>query len=637
MDAAQVRIISRMERAVGKLEGMGRWRDARIMENAVVQAVERGNFDYVKSLELSRHVPVTINEFVESPEFLGRMLSVWPALREDLRHLHPDHMTGAGPVKTEAILGGATGWGKSVLLQISIMYVAYFLSCFRTPQRLFKNLSSYTPIVLMLQSVREDVTKRVLYNPIREMFTSMPFAQRHIRWDKYKEAALILEGGIEIVPALANIQSMLGAAVIAGALDEVNFMTVVESSKRVAGPRGEGGKYDQAEQVYKALARRRVSRFLTDGPNPGGIYLSSSAHYVGDFLDRRIREVRERGWDNEHVYVVERAQYETRPEGTYSGVTFRFLVGTDEYPPRVLEDDEQVERGRVVRVPVEYLEFFLTDPYGAQRDILGIASSAISRFIPNVQVIMDAVLAFKEAGGRSYIAKPNVHLATDGMPRIAEDSLPADRDAKRFVHVDLALTGDRCGIAIAKVVDYVDVLSDAGAVERLPVIEVEAAVSLEPSATREIDIAEVRRWIIALKEIHGLNIYQVTYDGFQSRESIQSLVRRGMRSGQVSMDKTTEPYDVLKRALQEHRVRMVDNDLARHELATLEKHVKGARVIIDHPPNGSKDIADAIAGAVFSATRSRMVRSALLRGDKAGSGRPTVRKRPQARRRTSRR
>ncbi len=96
-------------------------------------------------------------------------------------------------------------------------------------------------------------------------------------------------------------------------MDEVNFMVLVENSRRILGPRGQGGKYDQAEQVYRNLSRRRKSRFTTRGFSIGCLCILSSTRYVGDFLDRRIAEVDRLGEEN--VVVVRHKQYEVRPSG----------------------------------------------------------------------------------------------------------------------------------------------------------------------------------------------------------------------------------------------------------------------------------------------------------------------------------
>ena len=52
---------------------------------------------------------------------------------------------------------------------------------------------------------------------------------------------------------------------------------------------------------------------------------------------------------------------------------------------------------------------------------------------------------------------------------------------------------------------------------------------------------------------------------------------------------------------------MVDSDTLRMELCQLE--FRADKNKIDHPPKGSKDVADAVCGAVFAASQHRSTRS----------------------------
>ena len=172
-----------------------------------------------------------------------------------------------------------------------------------------------------MQSVSPQVTDRVIYRPFREMFLGMPYAKKHLKWSEKKEQTLELEGGISVRPALANVQAMVGQAVIGGILDEVNFMDIVEESTRIPGPRGLGGRYDQAQETFSNLSRRRKSRFATQGVSIGCLSILSSTRYRDDFLDRRMAEAQRLKEPN--VFISRRKQYEVVPKGRYTGETFR--------------------------------------------------------------------------------------------------------------------------------------------------------------------------------------------------------------------------------------------------------------------------------------------------------------------------
>jgi hypothetical protein len=308
-----------------------------------------------------------------------------------------------------------------------------------------------------------------------------------------------------------------------------------------------------------------------------------------------------------------------QPPEKYDGRTFRVLAGSETYPTKILKDTDvsgvnYPENGSVLDVPIEFWEEFRGDPDNALRDVCGIATDSIHPFIGQRHKIVEAIVRGRQRKLKSWVEKQNVELDVDGMPQIVDANLPDDRHEPRFVHIDLSKTADRCGIAIAKINGFVndvqtedDGATNQGHVEQVPHVTLEAAITIQPSLQNELDIAAVRNWVMLLKSFYGFNIYMVSYDGFQSAESIQALRKAGIRSQVTSMDRTTEPYTDLRRLFYEDRIDMVDNEMARVELANLEMNEKTGKV--DHPPKGSKDVSDAIAGACHRAIRSRAARN----------------------------
>ena len=82
------------------------------------------------------HYPVTISEFIESPEYLNDT-SVYPANMETLEQLNNPDGLRIGSCYTEAVIAGAIGVGKSTIAILSLLYQIYVLSCLRSPQGLF--------------------------------------------------------------------------------------------------------------------------------------------------------------------------------------------------------------------------------------------------------------------------------------------------------------------------------------------------------------------------------------------------------------------------------------------------------------------------------------------------------------------
>jgi hypothetical protein len=624
----------RAEQSYARARAEGGERLAKIWSYTTHQLIERDNpIPFTSNLLLAR-VPVTIEEFVESPDFLGNTVHVWPTLMADLSAMNPDVLAGEEPVH-EAYLGGAAGIGKSMMALITTLYQVYRLTCFRDPHRLY-GLDPQTRFVFPLQSVSPEVTRRVLYEPLRDMFEAMPYAERNLRWNKHKRSALELEGGIHVVPAPANVEHLLGQAIPGAVLDEVNFLRIVERSKRVPGPRGLGGYYDQAEELYRELSQRRRSRFAGNGVSIGCIVVSSSARYQNDFLDRRIQEVEATGAQN--VVITRHKRYDIVPQDRYCGETFRLLVGTERYPTRILREDESAPEGATVEhVPIEHEDEFRRDPEFALRAIVGVAVDSITPFISEREKIVEAVEHGEARGLEHWVDKPDVVLERDGLPRWSDAAIPDDRDAARFVHIDLSRTRNACGIAVVKYLGMAEV-RDPDTPETVlakPRFAVEAAISIKPSPDTELNFSDLRGWLMQLVNRHGLEIHMISMDGYQSTDAMQIFRRRGIRTRDLSVDSSPEPYEHLRECLHEGRIAMVDSPTLRRELIQLERNPKTG--LVDHPPRGSKDVADAVCGAIHAAASSRSIRGQAGYYDREGRPKRIPRPRPQPKRPPGRR
>ena len=91
----------------------------------------------------------------------------------------------------------------------------------------------------------------------------------------------------------------------------------------------------------------------------------------------------------------------------------------------------------------------------------------------------------------------------------------------------------------------------------------------------------------------GFWLRKVTYDSYQSEDSIQRLTDAGVSAEIKSVDKDHYPYMILRNAVTAKRISMPDNTLLLEELGNLDFDSVTLRV--DHPPNGTKDVADACA------------------------------------------
>lgn len=512
--------------------------------------------------------------------------------------------------------------GKTAKASITNAYQLYILHCLTAPQRLY-GLAAQTPIVFSMTSSDLRTTADVLYRPFRSLIENIPFFRKYTTWNRDKKSVLEFDNHIQVEPVIATTQGIIGRAIIAAHVDEANYLSVVFGSTRAGKGDGRNGVYDQADSFYRAVRLRKKSRFSSTMPVPGHIILSSSAKHTDDFLDRRIAEVKgvthEDGTEGEPgVEVFRHKQYEVQPPGRFSKKTFRLLVGTAEYATRILGPNEQPgidypENAQIENVPENYRYEFTHRPEDALRDVCGISTVNLSPFITQRHKIRESYERWVARGNAHPVHRDNVDLAEHGMPVLRPELLDADTETPRYVHIDLSRTGDRCGIAMTRIDDILELpigqeMDSGGMVyERVPYFTTELAISIRPSQAAPLDIAAVRNWVVELKTVHRVPIYMVTYDGFDSAESVQALRAIGIRSEVISLDRSDEGYTLLRRALYQDRADVPPNEILTSELINLEKDEKSGKV--DHPPKGSKDISDAVAGSMFAAVTSRPYRN----------------------------
>ena len=625
-------LLIRAEKMYALAEANGEKRKGAIILNAFEELHDNNNPAYIYAMQKMRRLPVSIEEFVQSSDFLGNdtnrpVIEIWPALQESIYQINQDIMMGhKNP--NEVLMLGASGTGKSVRSIVSNLYQLYVADCFDWPQDMFK-LSRPTELVFMFLSIKPSTAEKVLYKPFRQYFEAMPFTGKYIEYNKEITSELRLNNNKTVRFASANVNSLIGHAVMSGAIDEINFFARVEKSKQTP----DGGTFDQADLVHKTLLNRRESRFTSAGPNPGLICISAQTKYKGDFTDRRIQQIIKNNEKN--VIYFREKRYEVVPPERLTKEKFKILVGTDEYPTRIIDEHSKYilpPNSEVLEIPMTYYETFKRDPEHGLREIVGIATNAITPFIPQRHKVHEAAVAWSARQMKpwttqnNYILNEHSKLNDFGMPPIIPENIPQD-GKPRFIHVDLAVSSDRCGIAISHVDGYVEVGG-----ERLPYYVCDWVVTLEPDSLNQVDIAEVRRWVLDLKNTYGVNIARVSYDGYQSTESVQQFRKIGINSLNISVDKTLEPYEALREAIYTNRLAMPDNDLLKGELSGLELNLNAnqGKGKVDHTPVIGKDAADAMCGAIFNASMSGSVKVNSGHVGKTSS-RPTTVNRPKSR------
>jgi hypothetical protein len=544
------------------------WLRAKLAESRTVRYVE---------------LPVDFRTFVQCELLLNKKAILWPKVVECGQELNNGKYV-------EAVLSGGIGVAKTTLAIYTQSYQLYVLSCMANPHELF-DLDPSSEILIVFQSVNKNLAMDVDYRRFRDMVGGSPYFSVNFPFDTDRQSDMRFANNIVVKPISGQDTGALGQNVIGGIIDEVNFMAVVEDSKM----KRDGTTYDQAVENYNAIARRRESRFMKLGALPGMLCLVSSKNYPGGMTDMKVAEARE----NKLIYVYDKRLWELRPD-RFCGEFFRVFVGDETRKPRVMDEDEVVvkdDEHLVVAVPIEYSQAFKNDLIKAIRDIAGYSTQALHPFILDTDAVARCFGKSQSICSREDADFQTTHI--DLLPkRIEHPTEP------RFIHIDLATSKDSAGLCCGHVVGFKHM--DRGDYqETLPIIQLDIILEVKPPPGGEILYAKLRSIVYVLRDTLHVPVKWVSFDQFQSTDSQQILAVNGFVTGYQSVDTDTHAYDMTKQAFYDDRVLAPAHAKAQKELCTLEYDAKAQK--IDHPPNGSKDTADAIAGVIFGLTMRREI------------------------------
>jgi hypothetical protein len=572
--------------------------------------------------------PVSMEQFVKDPHYLGNTCdNIYPRLLEDLTELFSGGYH-------ESIWTGSIGYGKTYAASIGACRVLYELSCLRDPHSTF-GLAKDSNIAMVCLSVNEMLAVKVAFENIATKIKASPYFQNNFAFTPTKKE-MRFPNNIWVAARATTDTSALGLNVVGALLDETNFMpTKGKDAARM-------GYLDHAEVIYNSIQRRMKSRFQKKGKLPGMLFIVSSKKTSDDFTARRIRTSR----SDPSVFVRDYALWDVKREN-YSEETFHVIVGNEQTPSKVLTPEEAAplkvklpDNTTLLEVPEDFRADFEADLEGSIRDLAGCATVAISPFIQRREKIIEAyeqdkrlygpnrhpfsVMSYDPSKGGTFVWEKMIRdMEERQMPGVsAVVRRPIiNPQAPRHVHIDPSYKNDALGFCMAHISGWKDVIrrSEQGQyMERAPIYVVDLVLQVTPPPGEEIILGDIRRIIYEL-HAHGYMITHVSLDSFQSRDTLQQLQQKGYSADLVSVDTSMEPYETLKTALYENRLFVYEYPPLVKELQQLERDA--VRRKVDHPPKGSKDVADALAGVCYTLNTSRvhsplpMLRGVSVYGD----------------------
>ena len=466
--------------------------------------------------------------------------------------------------KNEIILQLGKGSGKDFTSTVACAYIVYKLLCLKDPARYFGKPSG-DAIDIINVAINAQQAKNVFFKGFKTKIEKSPwFAGKF----NPKAESIEFDKSITVYSGHSERESHEGLNLILAVLDEISgFATEI-------GTGNDQGK--TADNIYKAFRASVDSRF----PDLGKVALLSFPRFPGDFISTRYDTV-----IAEKDVVVKKHKFIMNPDLPVDADGNSLEIEWEEdtvlsykYPGMFA-----LKRPTWVVNPTRKIDdfklAFFTDMGDAMQRFACVPTFSSDRFFKQTEKVRQAM---------------SIRNPLDHIRRFDETFVP-DPDKVYYVHADLAQKHDKCAVAIAHVDKWVNIQVIKDYQQIAPVVVVDAVAWWEPRAEGPVNLSEVKQWIQNLRRL-GFNIGMVSFDRWQSFDIQNELRSVGMRTETVSVAK--KHYEDMAMLVYEERLALPMIDLLFEELSEL-KIMNNNKV--DHPRKKSKDLADAVCGAIFGA------------------------------------
>lgn len=473
------------------------------------------------------------------------------------------------------------GSGKDAICRWASLRVAYLLLCLKSPQ-LYFDMPETDSIHLLNIAANAPQANRAFFKP---MTTAVKYG-----W--FKDKATIRQGEIEYaknvfaVSGHSDAEGQEGLNIMLGVADEIDAFKAKDEMV------GTGKKLREASTSAESILEMLKTSASTRFPKTYKRVAISYPRYLGSTIQQLTTEARA----SNEKYGEKSIHFVSGPLATW------------EVNPRI--------SGRE-----DFAEDYDKDPLASAAKYECKPTRATDPFFKNMTIFKNAVdkpeqpitIDYKTMEYYSKHTRKNTK-GWEPTFTFADDFVPI-QGARYALHGDLAIKGDRAGISMSHVEKWENVMVTRLNVngepyqeeEIRPVIRNDFTIAFEANATakeadgtllpREIQIRWARMLAFELIQ-RGFVIGSFTFDGFQSADTIQILTSHGIESERVSTDRDPTIWSSLKDLASEGRLKMAYDELLMNELEALSRVDNGK---IDHPPNGSKDKADAFACSIVGA------------------------------------
>lgn len=279
----------------------------------------------------------------------------------------------------------------------------------------------------------------------------------------------------------------------------------------------------------------------------------------------------------------------------------------------------------ILKIPMSAKHQYILNPVKAVRDQASIARGAVNPFLTRrdmVQKSMDASLT-----------NPFNDLIIG-----FEDEFVPQRGTNYYMHIDLGTEKNAAGVAMCHVVDFKTVKREVKinnqyevTTRKYPIIQFDFVGNISPAEIGEsILISDIRDLVIYELNKRGFFLKLITFDNWQSTQTIQDLRREGFTIDRLSLDRTTyypvvdytkednikrestdmqymSAWESLRDAIYEGRLIIPYHREYLKQCRRAQEVVKGSRRKVESNISGyTLDMLESIAGSIYNASNNEM-------------------------------
>ena len=473
--------------------------------------------------------------------------------------------------------------GKDRTISKMQVYIIYKLMCLRNPQKYLReefncSIGEDDAIDLANMSINARQAQNVYFKKFKSLVRRCTNPKTKKNW--FAEKGVDLRDGYDIQNSEVRFTNQITAHSLNSETNTGEglnlFMVAIDEFGSF--PFGKGF------ELLDASRDTVVSRF----PKVGKVCIFSYKYYHND----PMHILYEKEKTSASVYSSKMATWNVNMQAKRENFAKQYLRNPEKASMTYECEGGEKEGGYVTK---KYMLNYMFDP-GFENPIKG--------DLVSVDAARLTTLIFKDwftgTAGRLYAI--HVDLAS-GKKSEKKDmaSIAMVHVDKMFPKIDDKLKKDlyKEGINIEFVQDDPDLI-----VARKGVV-VDLAIQLVAQNGTEVQMSDVRKFILLLKNKYNFNIIFATYDGWESRDSIQLLLQNGINAEYFSVDKNNNSYETWKELMYQQLFKCYPHQIAFRECKELilrdgkvdHPDKSWDREVLEGIDNGSKDVIDAIVGA----------------------------------------